>query len=147
MDGMDRSTHLHLGIEVSGGLGRPLVLPGLPSTTTAPARATTISTHKDSRISDVEISSRERRRAFWHGETNLAAPSAGAAAAAAGAGATRAAREAAGAGREGSTTISIFIGRSVDSEGEGFVTRREERQRFFVSFAVSGKRSEAKGRR
>ena len=45
--------------------------------------------------------------------TDLGAPSA--AGAAAGGGATRAASDAVGAGREGSTTISIFIGRSVDT--------------------------------
>lgn len=44
------------------------------------------------------------------------APSAGAAA---GAGATRAANEAAGAGRVGSTTISIFMGRSARTKRVG----------------------------
>lgn len=49
-------------------------------------------------------------------ETNLGAPSV-TGAAAAGGGATRATSDAAGAGREGSTTISIFMGRSVDMGG------------------------------
>ena len=73
--------------------------------------------------------------------TNLVAPSEGAAATAAGGGATRAASEAAGAGREGSTTISIFMGRSVD--GERKVMRRERRKQIFVSL-LSGNESKQK---
>ena len=71
---------------------------------------------------------------------NLGAASA-AGAAAAGAGATRDTSDAAGAGLVGSTTISIFMGRSVD--GERKVMRRERRKQIFVSL-LSGNESKQK---
>lgn len=60
------------------------------------------------------------------------------AAAAAGGGATRAASEAAGATRVGSTTISIFMGRSVVGKAERVGERRKQ------SLSVAVQRDESK---
>lgn len=80
--------------------------------------------------------SRPRRSIASEGsETNLGTLSA--AGAIAGDGATRAASDAAGAGREGSTTISIFIGRSVVENG---MTRWEKE----VVLSVAVQRRESK---
>lgn len=93
------ATHIHLCVEVGHRLLGPLT--GLPATSTAATLGATATP-----IRTCQSMNGTRRNATYLGVGSATA-------AATGAGATRAANEAVGAGFEGSTTISIFMGRSV----------------------------------
>lgn len=93
------TTHIHLCVKVGHRLLGPLAcLPATSAAATLGATATPTTTG--------QLMSETRRNGTYLGVASATA-------AATGAGATRAANEAAGAGFEGSTTISIFMGRSV----------------------------------
>lgn len=92
------TTHIHLCVKVGHRLLGPLAcLPATSAAATLGATATPTTTG--------QLMSETRRNGTYLGVASATA--------ATGAGATRAANEAAGAGFEGSTTISIFMGRSV----------------------------------